>query len=246
MGKHIGATKSPVLKKNNHYMTSDYGERKNPTTGKKEKHNGIDLKNGDKPGQLTGDTIIAIADGVVSYVGSSKSRGNYVELKHKNGYKTRYLHMKDNSIVVKTKQKVLKGQALGYTGATGEGVTGVHVHLAVVLPNGSYTDPKPYLYGDKTFDDSEWVEGKEYRVLYHKYLRSTPEVKSNNKAKYKNLNASCQKKCIKDALGYAKYKIGAKITIKEFKNDKKGNKWGRTNELWLCVKDSTGNQVEKV
>ena len=244
MGKHIGATKSPVLKKNNHYMTSDYGMR--TLKGVTKMHNGIDLKNGDKPGQLTGDTIIAIADGVVSYVGSSKSRGNYVELKHKNGYKTRYLHMKDNSIVVKTKQKVLKGQALGYTGATGEGVTGVHVHLAVILPNGSYTDPKPYLYGDKTFDDSEWVEGKEYRVLYHKYLRSTPEVKSNNKAKYKNLNASCQKKCIKDALGYAKYKIGAKITIKEFKNDKKGNKWGRTNELWLCVKDSTGNQVEKV
>ena len=73
-----------------------------------------------------------------------------------------------------------------------------------------------------------------------------PQVKVTNKCKYKDLSATAQKKCIKDKLGYAKYKIGANINIKEFKRDNKANLWGRTNTLWVCVKDSSGDQVKKV
>lgn len=243
MGKHIGATVNPVLQKNNHYMTSPFGERK--LNGKVVKHNGIDLVNGSVAGHLSGDYIIAIEDGKVTFVGSSKSRGNYVEILHANGFKTRYLHMKDNSIVVSKNQLVKKGTVLGYTGATGEGVTGVHVHLAVVNKSGTCIDPLPYLLGDKGFNNTDNWELGNYELLYQKYLRTSPEVKAGNKAKYRNLSLACKAKCIKDSLGYARYKIGAKVNIKEFKFDKKGNKWGRTNQLWLCVKDSTGDQVKK-
>ena len=243
MGKYIGITVNPVLEKNNHYMTSDFGERK--LNGKLAMHNGIDLKNkNNNTGKLTADYIIAIADGKVTFVGSSKSRGNYVEIEHINGYKSRYLHMKDGSIVVKEKQLVKKGQRLGYTGATGEGVTGVHLHLAIIKSN-KYLDPKPYLLGDKNFNGDNWETGN-YELLYEKYLRYSPEVKVTNKCKYKDLSATAQKKCIKDKLGYAKYKIGANINIKEFKRDNKANLWGRTNTLWVCVKDSSGDQVKKV
>ena len=102
-----------------------------------------------------------------------------------------------------------------------------------------------YIYPLVDFDEDKWELGK-YRVLYHKYLRSTPEVKSNNKVKYKNLIDKAKAKCIKDKLGYAKYKIDAEIDIKEFKTDSKGNVWGRTNTLWVCVEDKTGKQVIKV
>ena len=113
----------------------------------------------------------------------------------------------------------------------------------------SGTNSKNYVFEGfihiKNYNQDEWVIG-DYKLLFQKYLRKTPEVKSNNKVKWYNLTAQAQSKTIKDKLGYAKYKIGAKVHIKEFKYDNKGNLWGRTNTLWLCVHDSSGNQVIKV
>lgn len=96
----------------------------------------------------------------------------------------------------------------------------------------------------RDYDETKWIVG-DYTLLYNKYLRTSPEVKPNNKYKWKNLTPTAKDKCIKDKLGYARYKVGAKINIKEFKYDKKGNLWGRTNTLWLCVEDKSGNQVKK-
>lgn len=94
------------------------------------------------------------------------------------------------------------------------------------------------------YEQSGWLPG-DYITLKQKYLRTSPEVKTTNKVKYKNLTTNAKAKCIKDSLGYARYKIGVKINIKEFKYDNKGNLWGRTNTLWVCVQDSTGNQVKQ-
>lgn len=244
MGKYIGATVSPVLFHNDHYMTTHFNEEIK-INGKKKTHKGLDLINRGKvkvPGKSTADYIIAIDDGTVSEVDYSTARGFYVTITHKNGYKSRYCHLKANSIIVKVKQLVKKGQTIGYMGATGE-VTGVHLHLAI-LKNNQYIDPLPFLTGDKNFNGDSWELG-DYVTLYQKYLRTSAEVKAGNKAKYKNLSASCKAKCIKDSLGYARYKVGVTVNIKEFKFDKKGNKWGRTNQLWLCVRDSNGDQVKK-
>ena len=95
------------------------------------------------------------------------------------------------------------------------------------------------------YEEDVWSPG-DYKLLFQKYLRKSPEVKSNNKVKYANLTENAKKKCLKDKLGYAKYKIGAEINIKEFQYDSKGNLWGRTNTLWVCVQDETGKQVKKV
>ena len=97
----------------------------------------------------------------------------------------------------------------------------------------------------KDYEQDEWNPG-DYKVLFQKYLRKSPEVNATNKYKYANLTPNAKKKCLKDKLGYAKYKIGAEINIKQFKYDKKGNLWGRTNALWVCVCDSTGKQVKKI
>lgn len=94
----------------------------------------------------------------------------------------------------------------------------------------------------KDYAQDEWLAG-DYKLLFQKYLRKTPEVKSNNKVKWVNLTQNAKNKTLKDKLGYAKYKIGAVVNIKEFKYDNKGNLWGRTNTLWVCVSDSTGKQV---
>lgn len=90
----------------------------------------------------------------------------------------------------------------------------------------------------------EWTKG-DYTVINNKYLRSTPEVNSYNKVEWKNLTTNAKTKTYSDN-GYARYKKGAIINIKEFIADKKGNIWGRTNQLWLCVQDRTGYQVNKI
>ena len=225
-----------VLEKGVHYQTQAY---------KKGTHNGIDMIG---KGYAT-DWEVAIADGKVEEVAYSSTKGNYVGIRMANKYLVRYLHIKDNSIQVKVGNKVVKGQRVGYMGNTGykNGKrVGTHLHFAVVNTAGNWVDPLPYLEGTKSFDNQdEWING-DYVVLYEKYLRESPEVKANNKARYNNLSAAAKAKCTKDKLGYAKYKVGAKINIKEFKKDSKGNLWGRTNTLWVCVLDSTGKQVQKV
>lgn len=90
----------------------------------------------------------------------------------------------------------------------------------------------------------EWTKG-DYTVINNKYLRSTPEVNNHNKVEWKNLTSNAKTKTYPDN-GYARYKKGAIINIKEFIADKKGNIWGRTNQLWLCVQDRTGYQVNKI
>ncbi len=138
--------KNPVLRKGGHKVTSPFGMR--TIWGKKQMHNGIDLVGEG----ATLDYIIAFADGVVKISKYSLTAGEYVRLYHGNGNYTRYLHMKKGSRTVKAGDKVLKGQVLGYMGATGN-VTGAHLHFDVNV-NGKYVDPEPYLEGVKEFDNT--------------------------------------------------------------------------------------------
>lgn len=138
--------KNPVLRKGGHKVTSPFGMR--TIWGKKQMHNGIDLVGEG----ATLDYIIAFADGEVKISKYSLTAGEYVRLDHGNGNYTRYLHMKKGSRTVKAGDKVLKGQVLGYMGATGN-VTGAHLHFDVNV-NGKYVDPAPYLEGVKEFDNT--------------------------------------------------------------------------------------------
>ena len=154
MGKYIGATTAPVLKSNNHWMTQEF---------KKGTHNGIDLIKRGKvwtPAPKT-DDIIAIADATVNYTGYSSTRGYYVELVHQNGYISRYLHLKKDSICVKKGQYITKGTKVGFMGSTGNS-TANHLHLAVCKANGTFVDPLPYLLGTETFDSK--VQKNAYQV----------------------------------------------------------------------------------
>ena len=136
--------KNPVLKKRKHKVTSPFGMR--TIWGKKQMHNGIDLVGEGS----TLDYVIAFDDGVVKISKYSLTAGEYVQIDHGNGNFTRYLHLKKGSRTVKAGDKVLKGQVLGYMGATGN-VTGAHLHFDVNV-NGTYVDPAPYLTGTKSFE----------------------------------------------------------------------------------------------
>lgn len=99
-------------------VTSPFGKRKDPFTGKLRMHNGIDL-------HARNDKVYAMFPGVVKKVGYDKRSGNYVTLKH-GDYTVSYCHL--SRVTVKERTPVLAGDVVGITGNTGRS-TGEHLHL---------------------------------------------------------------------------------------------------------------------
>lgn len=117
------------------WVSSLFGMRTDPITGKVEFHGGIDYAG------KSGSPILAVASGIVTWSGVRYGYGNMVEINHGNGYQTRYAHNKKNMVVVG--QKVDKGQVIGLMGSSGRS-TGTHVHFEVVN-NGKVVNPKKYI-----------------------------------------------------------------------------------------------------
>jgi murein DD-endopeptidase MepM/ murein hydrolase activator NlpD len=116
-------------------LSSKYGKRIDPFTGKQGYHKGIDIASKE------GTSILAIADGVVTWSGERTGYGQLVEISHGNGYVTRYGHNKQQ--LVKTGDTVKKGEAIALMGSTGRS-TGPHVHIEVI-ENGKPVNPERYL-----------------------------------------------------------------------------------------------------
>jgi murein DD-endopeptidase MepM/ murein hydrolase activator NlpD len=102
-------------------ITSDFGNRTHPITGKLTFHNGVDLK------AAIGTPIFAPADGVVTGRNYHTAGGNQLVIQH-DSYLTGYAHLSKYNVVLG--QKIAAGQLIGYTGDTGQ-VTGPHLHLTV-------------------------------------------------------------------------------------------------------------------
>ena len=123
-------------------ITSYYGYRVNPVSGKYKLHGGIDIASAG----IYGKPIVAAADGVVLSAGyNTGGFGNWVMINHgTNGgkqYATVYAHM-CRTPSVKTGQTVKAGQVLGYVGSTGNS-TGNHLHFEIRV-NGARTNPMNY------------------------------------------------------------------------------------------------------
>ncbi|WP_298581438.1 M23 family metallopeptidase [uncultured Luteimonas sp.] len=125
-------SRSPVASS---YITSGYGGRADPFGGGSQFHKGIDFD------ANTGDPVLTVADGVVSYSGVRSGYGNVVEVDHGNGYVTRYAHNSRNT--VKVGDLVRVGQQIARAGSTGRS-TGAHVHFEV-WENGRVHNPRKFL-----------------------------------------------------------------------------------------------------
>jgi murein DD-endopeptidase MepM/ murein hydrolase activator NlpD len=116
-------------------VTSTFGYRRHPITGRRSMHMGIDIA------AQPGSDIVAMADGLVIFSGQKSGYGNVVDIRHANGLETRYGHNRRN--LVKEGDLVRKGQVIAKLGSTGRS-TGPHVHFEV-RRNGEAVDPMRYL-----------------------------------------------------------------------------------------------------
>jgi murein DD-endopeptidase MepM/ murein hydrolase activator NlpD len=123
----------PLL--NGGVVTSKFGYRRHPITGRRSMHMGIDIA------AKSGSDIVAMADGLVIFSGRKSGYGNIVEVRHANGLETRYAHNQRN--VVNEGDLVRKGEVIAKLGSTGRS-TGPHVHFEV-RRNGEAVDPMRYL-----------------------------------------------------------------------------------------------------
>ena len=120
---------------NSGWISSRYGKRYDPFTGKMAWHAGIDFSN------QYGSDIFSIASGVVTYSGVKSGYGKVIEVSHGNGYLTRYAHNSAN--LAKVGDAVEKGQVIAKMGSSGRS-TGPHVHLEV-LRDGKPVNPSRYI-----------------------------------------------------------------------------------------------------
>ena len=118
------------------WMSSRFGARIDPITGKRAWHTGVDFAGKE------GSDIIAVAAGVVVYSGSRSGYGEVVEINHGSGFTTLYGHHKKN--LVKVGDIVKKGQVVGLMGSSGRS-TGPHVHFEV-YKHGRIVDPSSYIH----------------------------------------------------------------------------------------------------
>jgi murein DD-endopeptidase MepM/ murein hydrolase activator NlpD len=119
------------------HISMFFGENANPFTGQNYVHKGIDLST-----YRAGDPIVATADGqVVTVDYDATGLGNYVIIRHKHGFYTRYGHMM--TFRVKPGQRVEQGEVIGYIGNTGLS-TGPHVHYEVHIGS-DVVDPYKFL-----------------------------------------------------------------------------------------------------
>lgn len=117
------------------WMSSRYGKRTDPFSGRKVWHLGVDFAGKE------GSDVIAVASGIVTRSEPYKGYGRLIEVDHGEGYVTRYGHNKTNLIQVG--DLVKKGQVIAKMGSTGRS-TGPHVHFEV-YKNGRRVDPASYI-----------------------------------------------------------------------------------------------------
>lgn len=191
-------------------------------------HSGVDLTGFNGSYNIL-DWIVAHSDGVVVDLRTNctgfetGSYGNYVLLKHPNGYYTMYAHLAYGYVKVKLGQTVKKGDVLGYMDNTGTSYGG-HLHWEVRTPAGVCIDPEPYINAalpgmeTKLKVNGSWNKGTTKRL---QKIFGTPVdgIVSNQMKAYKKICPACN----------------AKTSWKFVKNPATGSQLIKAMQKWLKV-----------
>ena len=125
------------------YLSSRFGRRMDPFTGRISHHTGIDYR------ARTGTQVMTTADGVVTMAKKNGSFGLMIEVNHGFGFKTRYAHL--SKMLVRWGSRVKRGEIIGLVGNTGRS-TGSHLHYEVMFKK-ARRDPLHYVIPTGTYFD---------------------------------------------------------------------------------------------
>jgi murein DD-endopeptidase MepM/ murein hydrolase activator NlpD len=134
--KHEKLASSPAIWPTQGWLTSRFGTRISPFTGKRQFHAGIDIAG------ATGTEVVATAHGKVTFAGTKGPLGKAVIIDHGHGVRTHYGHNKE--LFVKRGDVVERGQRISALGNTGRS-TGPHVHYSVEV-KGKAVNPLDYIF----------------------------------------------------------------------------------------------------
>jgi murein DD-endopeptidase MepM/ murein hydrolase activator NlpD len=118
-------------------ISSVFGMREHPILGDWRSHKGTDYA------AASGTPVRSIGNGVVLFAGTRGGYGNSIDVRHPNGFVTRYGHLKGFASGVRSGAHVSMGQTIGYVGMTGL-ATGPHLHFEVIV-GGAQRDPRTAL-----------------------------------------------------------------------------------------------------
>jgi murein DD-endopeptidase MepM/ murein hydrolase activator NlpD len=122
---------TPTILPADGWITSYFGQRMSPWAGRLKMHEGLDV------GAPYGTPVLAPADGIVTFSGEKAGFGKFVQVDHGYGIETIYAH--NQSLSVRSGQKIKRGHLLAAVGNTGHS-TGPHLHYEVRV-NGIAVDP---------------------------------------------------------------------------------------------------------
>jgi len=115
-------------------ISSVFGMREHPILGSWRSHKGTDYA------AASGTPVRSIGNGIVVFAGTRGGYGNSIDVRHPNGFVTRYGHLRGFASGVRTGTRVSMGQTIGYVGMTGL-ATGPHLHFEVIV-GGVQRDPR--------------------------------------------------------------------------------------------------------
>ena len=154
-------------------LTSGFGMRIHPLAHIPKMHYGIDWA------AAQGTPILAAGNGIVEFFGPHGTHGNYVRIRHANGYKTAYAHMSTFAAGIAVGVRVRQGQIIGYVGSTGIS-TGPHLHFEVMVKNRHdsnyvHVDPRTIpVPNDRQLTGKDLVDFKRERTRIDDLMRRPP------------------------------------------------------------------------
>ena len=150
-------------------ISSGFGMRRHPVLGYSKMHTGIDFA------APRGTPIHAAGDGKIVWRGWKGGYGRVVEIKHLNGYLTRYAHMNGFSKGLKKGSFVRQGQVVGYVGSSGRS-TGNHVHYEVRINNRAVNPSRLRVVGKKRLSKREFARFNKSRQRIIALMKKSPQI----------------------------------------------------------------------
>src|SRR4029079_8662226 len=115
-------------------ISSIFGGRRHPLVGIRRKHKGTDYA------AAMGTPVRSVGDGVVIFAGRKGGYGNVIDIRHRNGFVSRYGHLRGFAKGIHGGTRVSIGSTIGYVGMTGL-ATGPHLHFEILV-GGVQRDPR--------------------------------------------------------------------------------------------------------